>query len=340
MKRRLESKDITARLKEIEDYLLQQYKESKEEKERDWKTYEQKLTYRTKEAIKNFQPLIDEAISTIEIHRGRGRKPTLTLKQKVTLLLLKDLFGKSNRNMASMLAIFSLLSEIDVSYKVIERLYSDPEVVMTIFNLHNLILKKKGVKNVNASGDGTGYSLTIGKHYASETKRRKDKAKSSDSEEKNKMGFVYSFKLLDIDTKMYIAYGTSLKSEKEAFERAMKMLEKIDTKINSVRLDKYYSYPSYVDRFEGANVYIIPKKNSTLRGSWKWKETMKEFVENTIPYLNEYYRRNSSESAFSVDKRWFGWKIQQRRWDRINTAEACTNIWHNLFNLYTLSPAQ
>lgn len=48
--------------------------------------------------------------------------------------------------MASMLAVFSLLSDIDVSYKTVERLYSDPEVEMAIHNLHILILKKRGVK--------------------------------------------------------------------------------------------------------------------------------------------------------------------------------------------------
>lgn len=40
----------------------------------------------------------------------RGRKPKLTLKQKVILLLLKHLFGRSNRDMSFMLVAFSLLS--------------------------------------------------------------------------------------------------------------------------------------------------------------------------------------------------------------------------------------
>ena len=326
----LRSKQITERLRDIEEFLLDEYKSSKEERKRDWRTYEQRLMHRIKEAIKNLEPLIEEAVETIEIHREKGRKPILTLKQKVILILLKQLFGKSNRSMASMLAIFSLLSGIDVSYKTVERLYSDPEVEMAIHNLHILILKKKGVENVNCSGDGTGYSLTIRKHYASETQKRKDKAKKSDG----KKAFVYSFKLLDLETRMYICYGMSLRSEKKAFDNAMRMLEKIDIEIGSIRLDRYYSFPSYVDRFGEAKVYVIPRRNSTLRGSWKWKRTMMEFVEDTIPYLEQCYLRNHSESEFSVDKRWFGWKVEQRREDRINTALSCTNVWHNLFNLY------
>ena len=61
-----------------------------------------------------------------------------------------------------------------------------------------------------------------------------------------------------------------------------------------------------------AKVYIIPRKNATLRGSWKWKNTMEEFVINTLSYLEQYYLRNNSESGFSADKRRFGWKVIQK----------------------------
>jgi transposase len=345
----MRSQDIKDRLKDIDEFLLDQYKENKKEKKRDWRTYEQQLMNRMKNAIRNLEPLIDEA-TNIEIHREQGRRPTLKLKQKVLILLLKELFGKTNRPMACMLDIFSLLSGIDISYKSVERLYSDPLVEMAIYNLHILILKKREVNNIDACGDGTGYSLMIRKHYASIAKRMKDKAKEADkikekvatekskkAEETNnnkKKAFVYSFKLLDLESKMYVAFGTSLKSEKEAFDRAMDMLKNIDVTIKSVRLDKYYSLPSYVDKFGDAKVYVIPRKNATLNGSWKWKDTMEDFVNNTFAYLGQYFLRNNSESGFSADKRWFGWIVKQKREDRINTATNCGNIWHNLLNLY------
>ena len=175
----LRTRDIQERLKDIDEFLLEEYKKPKEEKKRDWRTYEQRMSKRIREAIKNLEPLIDEAVNIIKIHRGKGRKPELTLKQKVILILLQRLIAKSNRNMAYMLDAFSLLSGMDVSYKTIERLYSDEEVEMALHNLHILILKKKGVKNVDATGDGTGYSLTIRKHYASEAEKRKDDVKES-----------------------------------------------------------------------------------------------------------------------------------------------------------------
>jgi len=331
-------KDIREKLKEIDEFLLDDYKKNHPEQKRDWRTYEEQYALRIKEAMKQLKPLVDEAVDSIRIYKGAGAPHILTLKQRVLLLLLHRLFGESNRMMASMLAIFSVLSDIDVSYKTIERLYSDEEVELALHNLHILILKKKGVQDIDAAGDGTGYSLTISKHYASETQKRGDKIKETetqqteDKEGKKRQAFVYSFKLIDVKTKIYVAYGTSMKSEKQAYVQAMKMKDEIGIKLNSIRLDRYYSCACYFDGFDrGTRAYVIPKKNATLKGNWNWKRTMINFVENTEEYLEQYYQREMSENGWSVDKRRFGWEIAQRRSDRIDTADFCTTIWHNLF---------
>ncbi|MHB8567572.1 MAG: ISNCY-like element ISFac3 family transposase [Nitrososphaerales archaeon] len=344
--------DIRDKLKEIDEHIKKEYIESHPKEERDWRTYEQQFSKRIKEAMISIDPLIHEASSSIKIESKPGRHDALNLEQKVKLLLVKQLVGESNRMFTNMLDIFSMLSGIDISYKTVERLYSDEEVIMALHNLHVLILKKKGVeKSVDASGDGTGYSLTISKHYESTAKELKEKAKETDDNssetasssptgttDAKKRAFAYTFRLLDLSSWMYIAWGSSLKSEKDAYDRAMKMLSELDVAIDSVRLDRYYSSSSCVDSFgdRATKVFVIPKKNTTLNGSWKWKETMIEFVTNTMQYLEEYHKRSNSESGFAADKKMLGWGIAQRREDRINCAQACTGLWHNLFNL---SPA-
>ena len=50
-------------------------------------------------------------------------------------------------------------------------------------------------------------------------------------------------------------------------------------------------------------------------------------------YFHEYYKRENSESGFSVDKRMTGWKIWQKRNDRIDTAVNCIAAIHNLFRM-------
>ena len=340
---RITSDDIRYKLEEINSILGKKYALEHPRKERDWRTYEQEFAERIKAAMKDLDPLIGEAVSTIRIIRGPGHPHSLSIEQRVKLLLIKQLVGESNRMFTNMLAIFSMLSGIDVSYKTIERLYSDDETLIALHNLHVLMLRKKGVTSSNATGDGTGYSLTVKKNYESHAQKLKDLAKENSGNREEKDGkksgthkkrlFAYSFAIMDLGTRMYIAFGSSMKSEREAYDRAMKLLSSMGIEMDSIRLDRYYSSPSYVDKLGETKVFIIPKKNSTLNGSRKWKETMKEFVENTMPYLEQYHQRSNSESGFAADKKMLGWNIAQRRDDRIDNALFCTGLWHNLFNM-------
>lgn len=326
------------------DWLVKLYKKENPKPKRDWRTYEQQVAFRVRHAIRHFEPLIEKAISVLKISNANnaGAQPSLTLKQKTVLLLTKHLFGKSNREMAAMLTMFSMLSGVDVSYKSVERLYSDEEVALVLHNLHMLILQEKGIKESDSAGDGTGYTLTIKKHYATEVEKLKDKAKDAttmtkpvEQKKKRKTVFVYSFALMDFKTRMYIACGTSFKSERDAYNKAMQMAKDTGIKLKSIRLDRYYSAQQYARelgaQFKGITLYLIPKKNATIKGPWNWKKTLARFVENVMAYLKEYFQRNQSESGFSEDKRRLGWKIMQKKPNTIDTANFLTTIWHNLF---------
>ncbi len=322
------------------DEIISEYNEDQPKQKRDWRTYEQQLSNRIRNAIRTLKPLIDEAIFNLKITKGetRGRKSKMRLDQKVELLFLKRLFEKSNREMSDMLVVFSLLSDIDVSYKTVERLYSDEQVFLVLLNIHALILKKNGVEKPNCTGDGTGYSLTIKKHYATEAQKLKDKKNDEPNKKKmksRKIGrYIFSFRLMDLDTRLYIGYGTSHKSENEAYVKAMEMAKSVG--MNSIRLDRYFSGQAYVKSIEelfghDITIYVIPKKNATIKGSLKWKKILHNFVYDTKGFLGEYFKRNQSESGFSEDKRRFGWIIPQRREDRVDTCNFCTTLWHNMF---------
>ena len=142
-----EARAAVARLKRI----VEEYKEEQPEKKRDWKTYEQRHYERLKVCFAELSPLIKKAVKSIKIVKTekRGNKPKLNSEQKINLLLLKQLCIKSNRNMAGMMILFTWLTSIDISYKTIERLYSDSLVQMALYNLHILIIKKKGIHDID-----------------------------------------------------------------------------------------------------------------------------------------------------------------------------------------------
>jgi transposase len=189
-------------------------------------------------------------------------------------------------------------------------------------------------------GDGTGYALTVKKHYASEAQKLKDKIKAASGQKvknRKKRLFIYAFNLLDLDTNMYLATGTSFRSENEAFQAALAMAEDLDIDVESLRLDRYYSTQGRVKLIEEKlgklTLYLIPKKNVTVKGSWGWKRMLARFVENVLAYLEEYFQRNKSESGFGQDKKRTGWQLGQKREDRLDTANFLTMVWHNLYNL-------
>jgi len=77
-----------------------------------------------------------------------------------------------------------------------ERLYSDPLVMMILSNLLVASVKRKGIDTAETSGDGTGYSLTVTKHYCSIRERGGDSIKEG--------SFIYSFALMYPSTRMYL----------------------------------------------------------------------------------------------------------------------------------------
>jgi len=322
-------RDVVDRL----DDIIEEYKKEHPEEKRDWRTYEQRFARRAKAAFHDLELLVDEAVSSINVKSGenRGNEPKLTLKQKVLVLLLKHFCGKSNRTMEWMVVLFSMLTNIDVSYKTIERLYSDEAVQLAIFNLHSLLLKKKGIKKSDCSGDGTGHAISITQHYATSARKLKDGVK----ENAGTVKFVYSFALMDIGERMYTGYGVSFKSEKEAFEHALQLAQELGIEVESIRLDKYYSAEAYVDLCQEylgrVKVFIIPKKNIATLGLGEWYRNVVRFAEDTKAFLEEYFQRNQSESGFSEDKKRTGWRFAQKRIERIETAYGLTTLWHNLF---------
>jgi len=72
----------------------------------------------------------------------------------------------------------------------------------------------------------------------------------------------------------------------------------------------HYGESSYVSRFDkDTAVYVIPKKDATLNGSQKWKDTMKEFIKIHFITLKSTIKGKNSEAA---DKKLFCWGMAEK----------------------------
>jgi transposase len=303
---------------EVLEELMEEIKEENKKKEDKYpyKEWERKRE-QVKERLRKLPEYVEEA-ANIEI-RKVGRPKEVELAKRTMLFLFARLMNKSNRDVEELLELFEPLFGFKVSYKSIERLYSDEEVKMVLHNLLILLLQDEGVSG-NFSGDGTGYSLTITKHYRNNPKKR-----SKD--------FNYVFRIIDLDTGMYTGFGYSNRSEMDAFNKAMAMVNKLGIAIDSISLDRYYSSRKVLKIFDKETaVFVIPKKNIAKIG-FEWLRVIERIFIAPYQFLKRYYKRNLSEAGFSADKRRFGTVIRQKREDRKEMAMFAVGLLHNLFTI-------
>jgi transposase len=271
-----------------------------------------------KQRLRNLPDYIEQAADIITFKRPMAGQPKkLNVVKRTTLFLFTRLMCKSNRDVEDLLVLCKPLFGFQVSYKYVERLYSDLEVKFVLHNLFILLLKDEGVSG-DLSGDGTGYSLSVTKHY-----------RTDDS----KKGYVYVFRVIDIDTGFYVACGYSTVSEMDAFQKAMQMLTEFGIPIDSMSLDKYYSSRKVIRLFDDETMlYLIPKKNLATVGA-DWAPILRRMKEDPYLFLKGYYLRNLSESGFSADKRRFGGVVRQKREDRREMALFSIAFLHNIFTV-------
>jgi len=275
---------------------------------------------KVKQRLRDLPVYVKQAVSLISFNRrGAGRKKKLDLEQRTMLFLFARMMDKSNRDVEDLLVMFGPLFGVTANYKYIERLYSDEQVKTVLYNLFILLLRDEGVSG-DFSGDGTGYSLTVTKHYRTNPKKKGK-------------GFLYVFRVIDVDTGLYVAFGYSNNSEMEAFHNAMKMLASFGIDIDTLSLDRYFSSRKVLKLFDKETVlYLIPKKNIAYLGL-EWLRIVKRMIEDPYLFLKSYYLRNLCESGFSADKRRFGGIIRQRREDRREMASFSIGLLHNIFTV-------
>jgi len=302
--------------------VLEEIKEECFSEEKDTYPYaewEQKRE-RVKQRLRDLPRYVDQAAEKIRfVKQKAGQRKKIDVRKRTMLFLFTRLMNKSNRDMEDLLVLFEPLFGVKVSYKSIERLYSDPEVKTVLHNLFILLLRDEGVSG-DFSGDGTGYSLSVTKHY------RTDVSKKG-------RGYLYVFRVIDIDTGFYVAVGYSNSSEMEAFHKAMTMLRELGISVDSLSLDKYYSSRAVIKLFgEETALYLIPKKN-IARVGLEWSRILRRVLEDPYLFLKGYFLRNLSESGFSADKRRFGGLVRQKRDDRREMALFSIAFLHNIFTV-------
>ena len=93
--------------------------------------------------------------------------------------------------------------------------------------------------------------------------------------------------------------------------------------MDSIRIDRCNSGQSIFDDLsQNTRIFIIPKRNSRIRGKRGWRNIIRRFMNNPMTYPREYFKRSDSEEGFSADKKSTGHMIFQRRKERARNQDS------------------
>jgi hypothetical protein len=160
----------------LANYYKQEYSHQKHV---NYQQYEKQWATRLTTALQEIENKIHKAAQQIHTTKPFGRPTQTSPEQKALILLQKDLIQFSSRKMANLLPMFTTLNTIKTSYKTIQRAYSNTIIKMIIHNLFILLVKEKKIKHPHTSGDGTGYSLSVTRHYRSVREQKGETVKTN-----------------------------------------------------------------------------------------------------------------------------------------------------------------
>lgn len=296
----------------------------------DWSSYTEAQAYELADMLRLIPKLVEEAVNRIPVEelekRGRvGRPPTYSPGDVAKVLLMQSYFGVSNRVAAGLALVFKekLRLADTFSYKTIERAYDPGPVTRILREVFRLTNEYGNANEDTFSFDGTGEPTSTKVNYESarsEQKRRDDDNGSWPSpSSSSKHEFQYSESSVGVHTKIF---GGATSTEGHSVGELLMFPSVLSqTRINCPGMEKGLGDALYSNRpacamltAAGAIPYFFPKVNSIFRshGVPSWKEMMYEFVDDPQQWLREYHMRSISETANSMDKRRFPWKLKKR----------------------------
>jgi len=294
----------------------------------DWSSYAEAQAYELADMLYNITRLVEEAVNRIPVEelekKGRGRPPTYSPGDVAKVLLMQSYFGVSNRVAAGLALVFKekLRLADTFSYKTIERAYDPGPVTKILQEVFRLTNEYGNAKEDTFSFDGTGEPTSTKVNYESvrSEQRKEEKDDGSwPSSSSSKHGFQYSESSVGVHTKIF---GGATSTEGHSVGELLMFPSVLSqTRINCPGMKKGLGDGLYSTRpacsmvtGSGARPYFFPKVNSIFmsHGVPSWKEMMYAFVDDPQAWLREYHMRSISETANSMDKRRFPWKLKKR----------------------------
>jgi transposase len=325
--------------KDLNDLRPKKFKyKSKQTKERDWFAYNEAQLNEMSDFITLVRNIVDDARREFDYIDDRPSLPGQQPKSPFDLakaVLIQQFYQVSNRVAAGLARLFKekLGLEEDLTYKDIERAYSNPDVqdiLREVLRMSNEPIKGKEAR---FSIDGTGMETSIKQNYADDK-----------GDEKKKAVYRMLISMVGVEYKMFSASAVNGPGDESPF--LIPLLEEtagIFDRIDFVLADAMFYTLANCTRIAeiGAKPRIYPRIDAVInaKGSQAKRRMLLDLVENAQQWLEEYHDRSVSENVYSVLKCRFSRPFLKRRIDRLDNEgidKVCTyNLRMLIYNHYT-----
>ena len=291
---------------------------------RAWGLYDRAQMCEAPEVIQLIGRVVDE--TSLRIRGGRSCWNAYPKGVLAKLILAQQYDGRCNRVSVGLLRLLTERLGINavhagLSYKTLERSYSDPMVVAVLNEVFFLTQNPVRMREDGFAVDGTCFPTTIKANWESAKKRFAEKGEGKKRRvfEKAILACGTSFKIIS----GFAVASTPYASDSPYLKPILRQIVQLYDHVRLITADSaFLSRENCASIAElGAKPRIMPKRNVTFRagGAEAWRQMLREFTEDTQRWLRDYHTRSVMETVNSTMKRVAPTPLRKRLIQRLAT---------------------
>ena len=273
---------------------------------RAWGSYDRAQMCEAPDVIELIGRVVDEA--SPRIYAGRSCWNAYPKPVLAKAVLAQQYDGRCNRVGVGMLQLFRERLSIGadhagLSYKTLERSYSDTMVIALLNEVFFLTQKPTQSLETRFAVDGTCFSATIKANWESAKKQFLKKPEGRRLFEKTVIACGTTFKIISA----FAVASTPYANDSPYLKPILAQIRQLYDDVSLVVAD-----PAFLSRENcesiaqlGAKPRIMPKGNVSLKakGFKAWRDMLIDFTHETESWLRDYHTRSIAETVSSTMKR-------------------------------------
>ena len=318
--------------------------QKRSKKRMDWSSYDTAQCTEIADMLDLIRDLVDAADQRVRARKTPEKpspgRPPVEAADVAKVMMAQSYLGLSNRGAEGMLILFwrNLGIKRAFSYKTIERGYDKEAVNEILDEVMDLSNEPIEGKETTFSIDGSGTPTNVRQNYSDDRKRQNGKSKKAknDAFPKGDRDYVYAVAVIGTRYKIFSSYQNTSRhdiSELAFVDKAVAETKVLHPEMDMLCGDGYFANRNVCKTLQdhGVTPRLLPRRNATTKrkGVFSWTQMVMELMKDPQQWLSEYYKREASETGFSMLKLRNPGPLKKRLIPRRLTEDRLRGLIHN-----------